>query len=95
MKKLEYGKNYAYLFFIIMGIVLFLFLTGLSKVVALIVFSISFAYLSVLELYSGIALSRSWTANCRKKDHPVQFYTSVILGLISSAFMLVAAFLVA
>jgi hypothetical protein len=46
-----------------------------------------------LELHSGIALSRSWTADCRKKDHPFQFYISVILGFIVGSFMLVMAFL--
>ena len=93
MKKMEYGKNYAYIFFIFLGIMLFLSVARFSKFIILFTFSLFFLCLSLLELHSGIALSRSWTADCRKKDHPFQFYISVILGFIVGSFMLVMAFL--
>jgi len=86
--KLEHNKNYAYLFFVIVGLTLFSFLISGGKLTGL-VFGLSFYYLGILQLRSGVALSRSWTAKYKKEEHPFMFWIGVILSFVFGTVFLV------
>jgi len=89
--KLEPNKNYAYLFFIIAGVtVLSVFITK-GKLTAL-VFSMCFYYLGFIQLYSGIALSHSWSAIYTKADYPIIFWFSVVLTFVMGTALLTGFF---
>lgn len=89
--KLEPNKNYAYLFFIIVGVtVLSVFITR-GRLTGLI-FSLCFYYLGFIQLYSGVALSRSWTATYTKEDYPIIFWIMVILSFVAGTFILTMFF---
>jgi len=79
--KLEHNKNYAYLFFVIVGLILFSFLVIGEKLSGLLFF-LSFYYLGVLQLQSGLVLDRSWTAKYKKEEHPFIFWTGIILSFV-------------
>ncbi len=80
--KLEPNRNYAYLFFIIAAIVILSVFITRGKLTGLI-FSLCFYYLGFIQLYSGVALSRSWTAAYKKEDHPIIFWIMVILMFVA------------
>ena len=93
MDKLQYGKNYAHLFFIFVGISIFLSLFGFGRFISLMFIALYLLIISTLQLVSGVAIGdRGWNANCRKEDHPWQFYLIVILGFLIGIVCLISAF---
>jgi len=82
---LVYKRNNAHLLLIGGGITLLSQLI-IRKTFAGIVFSLWFYYLSMLQLQSGIALDRSWTAEYKKEEHPFLFSTIITAGLVIGTF---------
>lgn len=85
--KLEPNRNYAYLFFIIVAITLLSVFITRGKLTGLI-FSLCFYYLGFIQLYSGVALSHSWTATYTKEDYPIIFWVMVILTFVAGTLIL-------
>ncbi len=92
LPKLEFNRNYAYMFFVIVGITLF---SGFifSEKFAGILFSLSIYFAGFLQLYSGIMLDRSWTAKIKKEDHPFKFWFGIFGAFLVATFIFVAAYL--
>jgi hypothetical protein len=78
--KLEPGRNYAYIFFVIVGLTLltaFLFGENFGGIF----FFLSFYYLGVLQYRSGVVLNRSWTAQYRKNNgYPTTVFLCFAVG---------------
>ena len=89
--RLVYKRNYAYLLLIGGGIALLSQLI-IGKTFTGVVFSLGFYYLSILQLQSGIALDRSWTAEYKKEEHPFIFYTVILFGFLLGSLGLVMLF---
>jgi len=90
--KLEHNRNYAFLFFIIIGLpILSVFIFG--EAFSALLFFLSFYFLGILQLYSGVALNRQWTAEYKKEDHPFVFWTVIILSFAGPTFGLIMLFL--
>ncbi len=67
--KLEAGRNYAHIFFVMVGLTLLLGLIFGEKVGGTFFF-FCFYYIGALQLRSGLTFNRSWTAQ-RRKDKNV------------------------
>jgi hypothetical protein len=89
MNKLEYGKSYLKIFFIIVGIMLFM--SRFSKLIGALSFSLCFFYLGIMQLYSGISLNSRWVAEDTKERHPFRFYISVVLSFLVGVFLFIGA----
>jgi len=87
--KLEHNRNYAYLFFVIIGLTLFSWLT-IGEKLSGIMFFLSFYYLGILQLQSGLVLNRSWTAKYKKEEHPFMFWIAIILSFAMGTLGLIA-----
>ncbi|SRR6266498_5245425 len=85
--KLEHNKNYAYLFLIIVGLVMGSFFI-IGEQLSLLLFALSFYYLGILQLRSGIMLNSLWTAKYRKEQYPFIFYIGTILLFAIGTFVL-------
>jgi hypothetical protein len=83
--KLKYKKNYGYLFLYGAVSILVMSLVFGEKFTGF-VFFLGFYYLSIIQLNSGIALDRSWTAEYKKEEHPFIFYTFIVLGFVMGTF---------
>ena len=77
--RLEYHKNYAYLFFILVAVVL-LFGFAFEESSAGVVMFLAFYFLGFLQLRSGVALDQSWTARYTKTKNPKRFRASIVLS---------------
>jgi hypothetical protein len=78
--KLEPGRNYAYIFFVIVGLTLLTaFLFG--ETISGMFFFLSFYYLGALQYRSGVVLNRSWTAQYRiNKGYPTAVLLCFVVG---------------
>lgn len=85
--KLKHNKNYAYLFFIIVGVTIFSVLIFKGNV-PLMVLSLSFYCLGFLQLYSGVALSSTWTAKYTREDKPLIFWVLIVLSFAAGTSIL-------
>jgi uncharacterized membrane protein YfcA len=92
LPKLELGRNYAYLFFVIVGITLFLGLF-FSEKLAEVLFSSSFYFLGFLQLYSGIMLDRSWTAKFKKEKNPFRFRLGIFATFLIGTFSFIVVYI--
>ncbi len=79
--KLKPNRNYAYLFFVIVGLVILLgFLFG--QKIGGILFFLSFYIIGILQLRSGLVFNRAWTAIYKKEKYPSKFHIIITLCFV-------------
>lgn len=89
---LKPNKNYAYLFFIIIGITLFSTFSFGEKVSGFIFF-LCFYYIGVLQVRSNVVLDRTWTAKSKlRTENSASFYVGMYLPFIIGTIGLILVF---
>ena len=94
--KLQEGNNYLVIFFVIAIFwIMLAFLQFPQQIIQphMFIGGTTFLALTILYIYSGVALDRFWIASISKKNNPKEFYLYIGVQLLISLVCLILSFI--
>ena len=91
MKRLVEGESYKFLIFELIAISIVLsvpFALFFGPQYFAFGFLATMYYLAIIQIYSGVALSRRWVAEYSKGDHPLMFYLVITVNIFAPTWLL-------